>query len=463
MKKKMKLSHVNIVKNILESFMTRWGGRALIESKQQEHLQKKVESARTSSPLFKKLYSDLPPSDKIKLEDLPITHKKDLMENFDDWIAGGVITKKEAIGHMDDLDKIGVALKNHAVVRTSGTSGEPLIRVIPHTVPEAVAGFIPSHVDSESRMIAVKLLIGFLRRGSAVMIMGGRGHFAGTSLTQMMDGQASKILGTKFIAAEKPIDEITSELNSLGRVVQVTTYPSMLEILVKEKEAGRLKINPVLFKLAGETLTNELRKNAEKAFDTAVIQNAYACSESPTISLECKYNRFHVPEDWIILEAIDEKEKHVPDGEASDAVLLTNLYEDAQPFIRYKMSDHIRFFKDKCRCGSPFRSFEVMGREATVLRIGGKSFSALTMGLEYDEASRTQLIQVAEKKFEIRAELKKGIDKKVFFEKAKKDAQHNFKSQGVDDVSFEISDKLPELGASGKFHEVIPLKRGKNE
>ena len=348
-------------------------------------------------------------------------------------------------------------------MKTSGTSGEPLIRIIPASVPEAVAGFIPSHVDRRGRILAIKLLKGFISKGSAVMIMGGSGHFAGTSMTQMMDGQASKILGTEFIAAEKPIDEIVEKLNNLGNVVQITTYPSMLSILIKEKEAGRLNINPILFKLAGETLTDENRKKAEKAFKNAVIQNAYACSESPTISLECMNNRFHVPEDWIILEAIDEDENAVPDGEVSDAVLLTNLYKDVQPFIRYKMSDRIKFFKDKCMCGSPFKSFDVMGREATVLHVAGKSLSALTMGLEYEQASRVQLIQISEKKFEARADVNKGADENRLFELIINDVQKFFQNQGIEDVVIEKSKKAPELGASGKFHEVIPMKKGRNE
>jgi phenylacetate-CoA ligase len=463
MKRKMKISKVNVTRNILESFFTRWGGRKKIEEKQLSHLRKKVESARTSSPLFRQLYKDLPPSNQIHLNNLPITYKKELMKDFNTWIAGGAITKEEALEHMSDMEKIGIPLKNNAVVRTSGTSGEPLIRIIPASVPEAVAGFIPSHVDRRGRKLAIKLLIGFLKRGSAVMIMGGRGHFAGTSMTQMMDGQASKILGTNFIAAEKPIDDIVKKLNSLGNVIQITTYPSMLSILTKEKEAERLKIEPVLIKLAGETLTKELREKATKAFKNVVIQNAYACSESPTISLECMNNRFHVPEDWIIIEAIDENEKPIKDGEISDAILLSNLYDDIQPFIRYKMSDRIKFFTDKCPCGSPFKSFEIKGREATILRIGDRTLSALTMGLEFDEASRVQLVQVSEYKFEARADIKEGVDKKSISTRIIHDAQKFFLDQNIQGVLVEWSNKPPELGASGKFHEVIPLKKEKNE
>jgi hypothetical protein len=85
------------------------------------------------------------------------------------------------------------------------------------------------------------------------------------------------------------------------------------------------------------------------------------------------------------------------------------------------------------------------------------------MCLEYDQASRVQLIQLSEKEFEIRADVKDGVNVNSFFERAITDAQNFFKHQGIEDVIIHRSLKPPELGASGKFHEVFPLKREKND
>lgn len=127
------------------------------------------------------------------------------------------------------------------------------------------------------------------------------------------------------------------------------------------------------------------------------------------------------------------------------------------------MSDHIRFFTEKCPCGSPFKSFEVKGRAATIFRIGNKSFSALTLGLDYEEASRVQLVQIFENKFEVRADVKQGVNEERLFEKIITNAQKFFQTQGIENVTIHKSEKSPIIGASGKFQEVIPLEKGRNE
>ena len=67
------------------------------------------------------------------------------------------------------------------------------------------------------------------------------------------------------------------------------TYPSMLAILTKEQEAGRLEIEPRHIKVAGETFTSELRKRVERAFPSLEfgITDSYACTECLFMALEC--------------------------------------------------------------------------------------------------------------------------------------------------------------------------------
>ena len=86
-------------------------------------------------------------------------------------------------------------------------------------------------------------------------------------------------------------------------------------------------------------------------------------------------------EDWVILEAVDEAMRPVPDGTLSTTVLLTVLANDVQPFIRYDLGDCVRFYADPCPCGSRFRSFQVEGREATLVRVGEVTLSPLVFDL----------------------------------------------------------------------------------
>ncbi len=109
---------------------TDWGGRKRIEAKQLRNLRRLVEKARRDSPLFHRLYADLPPSSEIELRDLPVTRKPDLMAEFDDWLTIRSLPLEKAREHLRDIGKVGVPIDDVAVFQTSGTSGEPAVIVL---------------------------------------------------------------------------------------------------------------------------------------------------------------------------------------------------------------------------------------------------------------------------------------------------------------------------------------------
>jgi phenylacetate-coenzyme A ligase PaaK-like adenylate-forming protein len=263
-----------------------------------------------------------------------------------------------------------------------------------------------------------------------------------------------------FIPAEQPIEKTVKQLNGIGQIVSIVTYPSMLEILTREKEVGRLKIEPKIFKVAGETFTSELRKRVEKVFPSLEfgIIDIYACTECLFMAFKCDCGRQHVLEDWVILEAVDENKEPVPDGELSTTALLTVLSNYIQPFIRYDIGDRLRFYRDPCACGSPFRSFQIEGRQATVVRVGNVTLSPLAFDLEHEGAQRVQLVQTSEFVFEVRAELLNHENSDQVFEQIIQSVSEVFAKNGLVDVKVGKSDTSPHLTASGKFHEVIPFK-----
>ena len=262
-----------------------------------------------------------------------------------------------------------------------------------------------------------------------------------------------------FTPVEQPIEKTVEQLNEIGQIASITTYPSMLEILIREKEVGRLEIEPKLVKVAGETFTSELRKRVEKAFPSIEfgIIEYYACTECLFMAFECNCGRQHVPEDWVILEAVDEHKQPVPDGELSATALLTVLTNHVQPFIRYDIGDRLRFYRDPCACGSPFRSFQIEGRQATVVRVGNVTLSPLAFDLEHEHAQRVQLVQTSEFVFEVRAELLDHENPDRVFEGIIRSISEVFAKNGLVDVKVGKSNTPPHLTASGKFHEVIPL------
>ncbi len=436
---------------------TAWGGRKRIEAKQLHNLRQLVEKARRDSPLFGRLYADLGPSSQVEPRDLPVTRKPDLMREFDDWLTIRSLPLDRARDHLRDIQKLGVPIDNVAIFRTSGTSGEPAVIVWPSALLEYFYGISMARFDRSQWKLNRELR----KAGVNVSITGGNGHFAGVGFYKLMSRLSPRLAGHwTFIEAEQPIGRIVERLNAIPEIASILTYPSTLTILAKEKEAGRLQIEPVLFKTGGETLTDDLRVRVRRAFPSLKqgIVNTYGCTECLVLSFECSRGRQHVNEDWVILEAVDEKMRPVPDGTLSATVLLTVLANDVQPFIRYDLGDCLRFYTDPCPCGSPFRSFQVEGREATLVRVGDVTLSPLVFDLEHEHARRVQLVQTGEREFDVRIEPADEAPTGVVFEEVIQSVKRVFRDNGLEDIAVRESQAPPEFTASGKFHEVLPLR-----
>jgi phenylacetate-coenzyme A ligase PaaK-like adenylate-forming protein len=416
-----------------------------------------VEKARRDSPLFRRLYADLGPSSEVELRDLPVTRKPDLMAEFDDWLTIRSLPLDRAHDHLRDMRKLGMPIDDVAIFRTSGTSGEPAVIVLPSSFLEYCYGIQMARFDRYQWKLAREIR----KVGVKVTLTGGNGHFAGVGFEKLMNHLHPRLAGRwTFIEAEQPIGRIVERLNAIPKVAWIMTYPSMLSILAKEKEAGRLQIEPTLFKTGGETLTDDLRERVRRAFPSMKysIVDVYASTECLTTSFECSRGRQHVHNDWVILEAVDEAMRPVPDGTLSLTVLLTVLANDVQPFIRYDLGDRLRFYTDPCPCGSPFRSFQVKGREATLVRVGEVTLSPLVFDLEHAHARRIQLVQASERDFEMRIELADHAAAGAVFEEVIQSVTRVFRENGLEDVTVKASQTPPELTASGKFHEVLPLR-----
>jgi phenylacetate-coenzyme A ligase PaaK-like adenylate-forming protein len=379
------------------------------------------------------------------------------MREFDDWLTIRSLPLERAREHLRDIRKLAVPIDDVAVFQTSGTSGEPAVVVLPSSFLEYSFGISMARLD-RTRW---KLVRDIRKLGMRVTITGGNGHFAGVGFNKLVRDLRPRLAGgLAFIEAEQSIGRLVEQLNAIQKVYCIVTYPSMLTILAKEKEDGRLQIEPVVISVGGETLTDDLRARVLRAFPSLKhgILDTYGCTECLVLSFECSCGRKHVNEDWVILEAVDEAMQPVPDGTLSATALLTVLANDVQPFIRYDLGDRVRFDMEPCPCGSPFRSLQVEGREATLVRVGEVTLSPLVFDLEHEDARRIQLVQTSERAFEVRMELADEAAAGAAFEEVIPSVKRVFLDNGLEDVVVRESQAPPELTASGKFHEVLPLR-----
>jgi phenylacetate-coenzyme A ligase PaaK-like adenylate-forming protein len=212
------------------------------------------------------------------------------MREFDDWLTIRSLPLARARDHLRDIGKLGVPIDDVAIFQTSGTSGEPAVVVLPSSFVEYSFGISMARFDRHHW----KLVRDIRKLGVRVTITGGNGPFAGVGFNKLvrnLQPRLAKVL--TFIEAEQPIDRLVEQLNAIPKVSSISTYPSMLIILAKEKEAGRLQIDPVVISTGGETLTDDLRARVRRAFPSLKygILDTYGCTECLALSFECSCRR----------------------------------------------------------------------------------------------------------------------------------------------------------------------------
>ena len=253
------------------------------------------------------------------------------------------------------------------------------------------------------------------------------------------------------INVNAPEDEIISKLNEF-QPAMLSGYPSNLALLADFKE---LDIHPDVVITGGELLTDEIRNKLEKRFG-CYVQTHYSCTEGGEIACECSERHLHINEDWIIFEPVDRDNNPVPCGVMSDKILITNLANKIQPFIRYELTDRVIVHDEKCACGRTSRWVEIEGRTNDILGFGnGVRIAPMSLYKILEEVpgmSRFQLVQRAADKLELRLI---ADDKNISFEYAKKSLTDYFAEKGANSIEIVMSEDLPMPDkVSGKFKHI---------
>lgn len=405
-----------------------------------------VDYARKNSPFYKELYACI--GEDFKLTDLPPVTKPQMMASFDDILTDRSISMKKIEEFTSDLDNIGHKIDGkYLVFKTSGSTGVPAVILYDDDaidVSSAVAAFrtFARQEDFKSFMKHGKKTAGVFADYGFYLACGMSKY-----LQLKMPRQKTKI----NINVNAPEDEIISKLNEF-QPAMLSGYPSNLALLADFKE---LDIHPDVVITGGELLTDEIRNKLEKRFG-CYVQTHYSCTEGGEIACECSERHLHINEDWIIFEPVDRDNNPVPCGVMSDKVLITNLANKIQPFIRYELTDRVIVHDEKCACGRTSRWVEIEGRTDDILDFGnGVRIAPMSLYKILEEVpgmSRFQLVQRAADKLELRLI---ADDKNVSFEYAKKSLTDYFAEKGASGIEIVMSDDLPMPDkVSGKFKHI---------
>jgi phenylacetate-CoA ligase len=420
-----------------------------IERIQLRRLKALVWHARAKSEYYREKYAGIDEED-FELTDLAPTNKSELMENFDRVVTVDDVTRAKVEEFFAEPTNLGkLFLDKYALSHTSGSQGQPLLIVQTKENLELLfalqasrgkhdnlgLGDLATHIASPARLAAVTLKPGFYPSASAF---------------QYMPEGARQFIKLLQVSS---IDEDMIEQLAEFRPTHLTSYASILHELARQVEQGRLVLKPELKQVVNisERLMPKTRKHYEEIFGAPVLDD-YGMGECMFLTNGCPQSGgMHVNADWSILEVVDENHQPVPAGEQGAKVLVTNLANYAQPFIRYEVGDLVTMAKEHCTCGSSLPLVaRVGGRDSDMFYIetneGRKPLSpvvfehALTHVLD---AREYQIIQEENTLFRILIEPLPGVE--FDRERADRAIAEQLKTYDMDgqfEVTIEVVDRL---------------------
>ena len=423
----------------------RWS-REKLDTVQQKRLRKLVQYARENSPYYRERYANL--GTEYTLSDLPPVTKSEMMANFDDVLTDRRITMERINAFTEDLDHIGRMIDDHYLIfKTSGSTGNPAVVLYDQQmidVSSAVAAFRTFARKEDFQK--------FMKHGKKTAgVFADYGFYLACGMSRYLQLKMPRQKTKITVDVNAPESEIIKQLNDF-QPSMLSGYPSNLALLADFED---LDIHPDVVITGGELLTDEIREKLTKKFG-CYVQTHYSCTEGGEIACECEEKHLHINEDWVIVEPVDQNYQPVPFGEQSDKVLITNLANTIQPFIRYELTDRIIVHDETCSCGRSTRWLEIEGRTDDILEFrDGVRIAPMSLYKILEEVKpirRFQLVQRAEDAVEVRI---LADQPETAFEEARRDLDAFFQTKGLH-VNISLSEIPPQADpVSGKFRHIF--------
>jgi phenylacetate-coenzyme A ligase PaaK-like adenylate-forming protein len=472
-----------------------------IQALQRRRLRRLVAWAKTHSPFYARRLRHIDP-DRFELADLPVVTKTEMMEYFDEYVTDRRLRRADLEEFVSEPDRLGQWYQGrYAVSRTSGTQGLKAMIVQDRGMMELLFALQIARPNLFPATPAAALQRLFRPVRLAVVTIG-RGFYPSAAALAYAPAAYYRFVNRLWLTHIEPLDEVTDRLNRFRPDV-LLAYANVLEILAREALAGRLRLraadkpeapareatqarsasegksHPSLALRAcvqapasgslrqvinmSEPLSEGARQLIEEAFGLPVTNN-YATGECMALSVGCPQGHgIHLQADWAVLEVVDRANRPVPAGEPGEKVLLTNLANYVQPFLRYEVGDVVTMSPTPCPCGSLFPLIlQVEGRTDEVVWVrDGDHFRQVHPYVfidvldEYPPLGWYQLVQQDRNRFLLRAVPAPG--RHLAAEELRQVLQLGLRRFGLADllhVDVEITDRLAPDPKSGKLKRI---------
>lgn len=278
------------------------------------------------------------------IKKLPITTKQDLLKDYPNgWNC--VPTSKIKMYHS-----------------SSGTTGKPLI-----------VGLTDKDIELRKETIKENAKQAGITKEDTIEICYGFGMFTGGfSFYEGLKDLGCKIIPTGTMSTEMQL----FYMQKLKATVLISSPSHVMHLYEKAKELkiDVKKLSIRIIRVGSELLTETMRKKIKVAWGENIsVTQDYGMTETlgPGLGMECIYeNGMHLNTNYYF-ELVDPINKLPTENDIGELV-VTTIYSDCFPLIRYATSDLVKISKEKCSCGSTSpRIVKFLGRTDDMLKVKG--------------------------------------------------------------------------------------------
>ena len=188
-------------------------------------------------------------------------------------------------------------------------------------------------------------------------------------INEAKDSTQKRILNTllqvhplnAFLMDDARMAAYAREING-SSLMHLMAYVDAADQLARFIEKHGIMMRPLKSVMAcAGTVTEESRSVLGRVFG-ARVHNKYGSRECADMACECAAGDFHIYQNGVHLEIVDDHDQPVPAGTAG-RILVTLLHNRRFPIIRYEIGDVGALKDGACPCGSPLPLIErVEGR-----------------------------------------------------------------------------------------------------
>lgn len=204
----------------------------------------------------------------------------------------------------------------------------------------------------------------------------------------MVGGVLQSIPDVNYIGAGPMNREVFQHMMSypgpkglMGITGSIALLPSFAEGLSQE---ARASLHIAMF--GSGTLSEKVRADLVAAYPNVKILSYFAATQAETIGVQLDPDKqvlTAIP-GLHLVEILDENGRSVQVG-AEGELVVTRLFGNAAPCLRYKVGDRVRRFEDRTLDGLNAMQFEFVGRSGDFMHLGDTQYSA--------QRARTALVE----------------------------------------------------------------------